>query len=479
MWRCFSVHFIEAMNLPLARRYESFHADVFSGVEEPLLAASLAERPEMELQSLWFAGEFGSQFTSTDGRRVSVREWGVWNAGAGPDFIGCAVQVGEQLLRGDIELDPDARDWERHQHGSNPAYNSVVLHLFTHAPDGGRFYTRTCEHHEVAQVLLKEEHLRDGLMRPTHPAAARLGRCAAPLSAMGEAQVTSLIRAAAQYRLERKSRRLHQWVAAQGREQAVFQALSQALGYKANAAPFLMLAQRLQVRTLRRLAAEEREALLFGASGFLESVAYDEARGDTKGYLRELWQTWWRQRADYHRWSEAAHRLPWRTSGSRPGNHPQRRLGALAALLNEWKAVLQPLREPAAWDAETWTRTLLGLRHVYWDLHYTLLAPPAQRPVALLGETRVQEMLANVVYPLLIPDRAELWEEYEALPALLDNGKVKLARTRLFADPVTASCFKKRVFHQQGLLQLYEDFCLEDDSGCVDCPFPERLQEWR
>jgi hypothetical protein len=24
----------------------------------------------------------------------------------------------------------------------------------------------------------------------------------------------------------------------------------------------------------------------------------------------------------------------------------------------------------------------------------------------------------------------------------------------------------------------HEDFCLEDDSACANCPFPERLKEW-
>ncbi len=467
------------MSLQQARAYEAFHADVFSGMDEPLVPRSLTERPEMELQSLWFAGEFGTDFTSTDGRRVVIREWGVWNSGAGPDFTGCAVEIGGQTLHGDIELDPDARDWERHQHGANPAYNRVVLHLFVREPEEGRFFTRTSEHREVAQVILRQEHLTDGLARPTRQAAARLGRCAAPLAEMGENQVTSLIQCAARYRMQRKSRRIHQWVTAHGREQAVYQALSQALGYRSNATPFLMLAQRLPVRDLMALNPAERESLLFGVSGFLESVAFDETREDTKGYLRSLWETWWKQRAEFGRWNDPAQRLIWRTSGSRPGNHPQRRLGALASLLSRWKSVLAPLRDPAKWDASAWSACLLALHHDYWDRHYTLLADPAQRPVALIGGTRVQEMLANVVYPLLMPEREELWDSFCKLPARLDNKKVHLARTRLFGESPLACVFQKRVFHQQGLLQLYEDFCLEDDSNCADCPFPERLKEWR
>jgi hypothetical protein len=28
------------------------------------------------------------------------------------------------------------------------------------------------------------------------------------------------------------------------------------------------------------------------------------------------------------------------------------------------------------------------------------------------------------------------------------------------------------------MLQIDEDFCLEDDSACANCPFPERLKKW-
>lgn len=83
----------------------------------------------MQLQSRWFAGEFGSEFISTDGQRVQVRDFGEWNAGAGPDFRLCTVLIDGVAHSGDIELDPDLRDWERRQHGANADYNRVVLHL--------------------------------------------------------------------------------------------------------------------------------------------------------------------------------------------------------------------------------------------------------------------------------------------------------------------------------------------------------------
>lgn len=147
-------------------------------------------------------------------------------------------------------------------------------------------------------------------------------------------------------------------------------------------------------------------------------------------------------------------------------------------MLGSWQAVAGPLLEAGRWSQASWKANLASLRHEHWSAHYTLSAAPAGRPVALVGETRVQEMLANVVYPLLVPERTRLWAEYLELPALLDNERLRRAALRLFGDSPLRADFTQKLHQQQGLLQIYEDFCMEDASGCADCPFPERLKEW-
>lgn len=466
--------------LPLAERYARFKDSVFSGVEEaparqlPGLDTRLSE---MDLQSLWFGGAFGAEFADLDGRTVRIVDFGEWNAGAGPDFTSCAVEVGGELLRGDIELDTDLRDWERHGHGANAEFGRVVLHLFLHAPEE-RFYTRDHLHRSIAQARLPLEKLNENA-RPDHGlAAARLGRCHTPLAEMGAARAASIIEAAAQHRLERKSRRLHRCVAAQGRAQTVYQELARALGYHANTQPFLMLAQRLPLKRMLGLSPAVREALLFGVAGFLEAVLHQETGGGSRLYLRGLWEEWWKHYHDASRWLQPRHLLRWRLAKTRPGNHPQRRLGALAAMLEHWGSVAGPLLDAGRWSRDSWRETVTHLQHAHWSTHYTLTAAPASKPLALIGGTRVQEMLANVVYPLLVPERTRLWAEYLELPALLDNDRVKRATLRLFGSSSLGRDFGKKLHHQQGLLQIYQDFCLEDASGCADCPFPERLKEW-
>ncbi len=462
-----------------AERYAAFLEEVPLGLAEPGLLPNWTEAlSELELQSLWFAGEFGNEFTTTEGQPIYIRDFGVWNHSAGPDFTGCAIERGGLIMRGEIELDPDVRDWERHGHGANPAYENVVLHLFIQGPDQARCFTRTAGHREVAQIQLNAGMLTRGA-KPRKQAEARLGRCATPFAQMEEAQVSSFIEAAAQYRLHRTSERLQALIRIHGREQAVFQSLANALGYRNNQRPFTVLTQRLPLRTLLKQTALEREALLFGVSGFMESVRYEDTQPETRVYLRGLWSEWWKVRDTYLSWLDEAQRPKWVIAGARPGNHPQRRMGALSAMLRAWKRVMAPLQSASAWSRAAFTNVLLELEHDYWSTHYTLLAAPSAKPIAMIGETRIQEMLANICYPLLVPDNADLWGEFKQLPALLDNQKVRRAALRLFGETPLNAKFQKRLFHQQGLLQIYEDYCLEDDSACAECPFPERLMGWR
>lgn len=466
--------------LPLADRYSRFRDFVYSGIEESsaLLPGLTEPMGELDLQSLWFAGAFGREFVTTEGKAARVVDFGIWNSGAGPDFTGCVIDLDGQTLRGDIELDPDARDWERHGHGANPDYARVVLHLFMQAPEE-RFFTRTLAHLEVPQVRL-DLSMMEADARPNRGlAAARIGRCATPLSEMEEARIQDLLESAAQHRLERKSRRLHRSIAAQGREQTIYQSLAQALGYRQNQPPFLLLSQRLPVKRLRKMPAATREALLFGISGFLESVKFEDTQPETRSYLRQLWQEWWRLREECARWISPSQLPRWKLAATRPGNHPQRRLGALTAMLADWEHISAPLMEATRWSQASWKESLLALSHDYWSSHYTLLTAPASKPIALIGESRVQEMLANVAYPLLMPGRTRLWAEYLELPAMLENQKVTRAVLRLFGASPRGALFQKKLHHQQGLLQVYEDFCLEDDSACEQCPFPERLKQWQ
>ncbi len=433
---------------------------------------------ELELQSRWFAGDFGREFVTTCGQPVRIVQFGHWNHSAGPDFTDAVIMLGNgdsEPVRGSIELDTNVRDWEHHGHGENLAYRNVVLHLFVDHPGGDRgeqFFTRTADHIQVPQVQLDPSTLSakpSGLVPE-----ARNGRCSAPLEHMPAPRIDDLLTSAARFRLEAKGRRLRRIAEIHGESEMLYQAFAEAFGYRRNRLPMTVLAQRLPLSGLRA-NPEAAEGLLFGLAGFLETRVFEDASDETRNYLRGLWETWWKHRAEFQGID-----LGWRFSGSRPVNHPQRRVAALGCLARESQRVFRHLRESAAptFDRKAFVKVLGSLGHSYWDNHYTLTSNQAAKPMALVGGTRCKEILANIAYPLVVPLNAPAWDGYCALRGTLENEKSRRALIRLMGRRPDAAKFTRFVYQQQALLQIYDDFCMEDESDCEDCLFPEQLRTW-
>jgi Protein of unknown function (DUF2851) len=197
--------------------------------------------------------------------------------------------------------------------------------------------------------------------------------------------------------------------------------------------------------------------------------------------VRQLWDRWWPHRDGLRRLI-----LPsklWRLSSTRPLNHPQRRLAALAVLARDWPRLQRASGKSSVAAAKHFFETL---EHPFWNFHYTLISEASSKKMALIGEARVADILANVLFPFWLAHDLDLsasptknlWTEYAELPAQLSNRRLETGATRLFGNDSRQKQFLRTVANQQGLLQIYEDFCLRDNSDCAHCPFPEQMAKW-
>jgi len=286
-------------------------------------------------------------------------------------------------------------------------------------------------------------------------------------------QIADLLAAAAHFRMRRKAQRISQAAEIHGEYAAPYPFLAETLGYKSNKLPLLLLAQRFPVGELRRLRGD-LEAVLFGISGFLAATDLAVFPGDTKAYLRQLWEHWWPHRAKLGNLMVAP-RL-WKCGGVRPVNHPQRRVGALAEIARCWPKVHDVLRLA---DPTAMHRFFASLRHEYWDFHYTLTSQPSPGRMALIGAERVNAILLNVALPMALREHPLDLVKLQALVAPDFNAHIKTAALRLFGVDARCIPLLKTALHQQGLLQIYQDFCCQDLSDCHQCALPEQLAQWR
>lgn len=393
---------------------------------------------ELALQARFFAGEFGDAWTTECGRSVRLLDPGMWNREAGPDFRGaCVLFDGEEKCTGDLEIDIDSVSWETHGHARNPDFENVLLHCFFREGTR-RAFARTRTNRFVPQVRLGS---RGG--DAVHPRVP-------PEPAESLEGALGLIEVAARHRLARKARAIHLLAGLHGRRDALFQSLARALGYRNNSIPLVLLAQR---SSAKEAASATGEALLFGLSGFLESREPPSEAGRRAAYLVELWKEWWKLRDSHQRLILPS--TAWKLTGSRPANHPHRRVAALRLVAVKIDALSQALDSG---EDRLFASQLRSLEHPFWGSHWNLSAGVlgGRQSLALLGENRVRDILVNV----FAPAQAAMGADSFALWNRLLPGQIP-SRVRDIADwlyPGFPVELLRSAAHQQGVLQLGADF---------------------
>lgn len=443
--------------------------------------------PERLLQAIWQHQRLvRDRLTTLDGKSVRVLHPGFANAEGGPDFRDALIQIGENPPRhGDVEVDLRATGWRAHGHDRNPSFKNVILHVVWEAERsvGG------------PPIVLLNQALDAplgelGLWLEREPVKALppalQGKCSAPLRASSPERMQELLRQAAQVRLQAKATQFQARARHVGWEQALWEGLFRALGYKHNVWAMQCLAEtksRWAESTTSPLTVQAR---LLGISGLLP-VELNRARtGD--GYLRRVWDQWWREREEFS--DCLLPRSLWRLHGLRPANHPQRRLALaahwicsdrLAARLEQWCAA--PVAAPALLDS------LLRVLQVgcddFWSWHWTFRSPRLRKAQPLLGTMRVTDLAVNVILPWFWTRaseganetmRLEIERRYHVWPAAEDNAVLRLARQRLLGGAARQSLRGAAV--QQGLLQIVRDFCDHSNAVCENCAFPELVKDW-
>jgi len=443
----------------------------------------MAARPptEIEVQALWFEQFFRPALETDDGRVAEIVQPGFWNHAGGPDFSRAALRWSgtSEPVVGEVEVHLRADDWHLHGHHADEAYDGTILHVVWEAKKDKAFFPATSVFKRVPQVILSTqliapwEELRPlcaDLAQHPLPGAAP-GRCSAVLGKLPPARVLEILRTAGLFRLRQKARRWHWRRQVAGREQALFESLAEALGFHANQVPMRLVAQRLPYAMLRRLDPPARLAHLFGLAGFLPEESVARLRTEPRGWLRELWEIWWKARGplDY----ALLDRSRWKLAGLRPLNRPERRLAALAQIVSIVPKLMAALDKA---DDRRFAHLLLNLRDEFWEKHATLTGAELA-PARLLGDERVHDILLNVFWPLVsLEDPAAAERGLSAMTAATNNAS-RIATQRMLLAPLTAKQ-QREALVQQGLLQIYRDYCLTDCSQCRACTFPELVTSW-
>jgi hypothetical protein len=469
----------------------NFYADfrIRSGLV-PSLRDNADSPPENLLQAVWQHQRIRrDELKTPDGTPVRILHPGFRSVEGGPDFRGAVIQIGNEApASGDVEVDIRASGWRAHGHDINKAFTNVILHVIWGEEPSAAGGPPTIALRNVLDAPIGELNLWLGTEAAQEFPEMLRGKCCAPLRELDETATLVLLREAAKVRLQSKASQFQARARQAGWEQALWEGIFRALGYKHNTWPMQRIAE-LRARWSNDCTEPlPLQARLLGIGGLLPpELTRSQKNSDT--YLRRIWDHWWRERDAF-----ADCVMPtglWRFHGLRPANHPQRRL----ALASQWFLGTDLAARLEAWCAEEITdrrlvSSLLRMLQVpqdeFWSWHCTFRSARFPKAQPLIGETRATDLAINVILPWLwiravegknkrVQEKIE--HRYFAWPPAEDNSLLRLARQRLLAGAGRRSLTSAAA--QQGLMQIVRDFCERSNALCDNCKFPELVQQWR
>ncbi len=436
---------------------------------------------ERHLQCLWFDGALRPpRLISANGEPVAVESPGRWNLEAGPDFLDAVLRVGagDRRVQGDVEIHVRPADWHRHAHAADPRYRRVVAHV-TYFPPGAPLEDLP---QHVLQLPLAPPLAAnpmfsfDSIDLAAYPFAEPHQQptpCALRLAALPGEAVATFLECAGQHRLRRKAERLLQRLQTQSPDAVFYEETMAALGYKQNVAAFRALAGRVTLAHVQACPSPlDAYALLLGVAGLMPVRVRADGPAEARDFVRTLWDRWWPRRDAWD--DRCLTTRDWVLAGLRPQNAPRRRLAAAASLFQPAGSHHDRLRaiartNPAAWRRDVLAR-LTDCDHIpYLATHLSLGSKPAAKPLRSLGDARAAAIVSNVVIPLLAAEGEAIEPLLAALRPEHDNAVIRRAAHLLFGRDHNPALYHAHGLRQQGLIQIFQDFCLSSRTVCESC----------
>ncbi len=408
----------------------------------------------------------GTLYT-TGGEEVEVLDPGLKNADAGPDFFNAKVRIGATVWVGNVELHLRSSDWVRHGHHTDPAYNSVILH--------------------VAEVVDAEVVTADGkkppqLQLPVPPKlkadyatlcrSEDYPRCWYIIPSISTLQVHSWLSALLAERLSARAdmvlQRLHQtngdW------ERAFFITLARNFGFGINGEAFEWWGRHLPLHAASKHRDDifQLEALFLGSAGLLADQALPPSSRNAAAdddYLKRLRQEW-AFLAHKFQLPEPMEASRWRYLRLRPQNFPHLRIVQLARLYHQRTAGLANILHAA--DRQALHACFNTGVSPYWTEHYLFGLPSEHKEKSLSTASR-DLLIINTVCPTLFAYGVEHHDEAlkERAVALLES--LKAERNFITRQWQQCGLVVENAADSQALIQLKREYC--DRLDCLRCRF--------
>lgn len=387
---------------------------------------------------------------------VEVIDPGLSNPHAGPDFFNAKIKIDGTVWAGNIEIHHRSSDWIRHNHHTDKAYDSVILHLAenidceVYRTDGQPIHQVQFTYPDTVRARYEELKLAD--MRP---------RCYSLLPSLSSFMVHSWFAALQTERLEQKTNLIMSRMKQHNNhwEDVFFITLSRNFGFGLNGDAFEAWANLLSYRSIdkHRDNLLQVEAIFFGQAGLLQEACDDPYYLNLQKEYHYLSRKFDLRHLDVSRWKFLR---------TRPGNFPHVRLAQLARLYSQATGLFSRIME---------AETLKAVKEIfsfgtseYWETHFIFGKESPQRQKQM-GKHALDLIVINTIVPFLYA-----YGLYKADERLCIRASAFLEETPAENNYITrlwdgAGLPVHSAADSQALIQLQKEYC--DLKKCLYCRF--------
>lgn len=412
--------------------------------------------PEQLLHYIWKYKLYRNQiFVSSDGDEIEIIDTGMLNSNAGPDFFNSKIKVGNKTWAGNIEIHKASSDWKKHKHHTDPAYNSIILHVVENIDCD--VYTQ--QGRKIPQIAIQiPDNVASNYTQllTSHFTIP----CTNRLKDVPKIHLNNWLSALLVERLERKTNDIYvildkfnnSW------DETFYVLLSRNFGFGLNSEVFERLALSLPYFYIQKHSDNifQVEALLFGQAGLLEDdIILDD-------YFLQL-------KKEYHflRKKYTLNNLDgflFKSLRVRPEGFPQVRIAQLAAVLKQAKRLFSHILDK---EDENLLRLFFHINaSEYWQTHYTFGKSSAKK-TKYPGEASINVILINTVAPILFAYGKKNNIEKYCSRALSILEKLKPERNSLVTEFMKQGINPLNSADTQALIQLRKEYC--DKRKCLYC----------
>ncbi|PWS28556.1 DUF2851 domain-containing protein [Pedobacter yonginense] len=398
-----------------------------------------------------------SDLQTHEGMPIQVINSGILNKNAGPDFGNAKIQIGETLWAGNVEIHIKSSDWLKHNHQSDASFENVILHVvYQHDKDINRADGSTIS------VLELKDRIPNDLIDKYETLFLTLADfpCQAQIKTVDKMLIDSFLSRILVERFEQKTTTVFETLAALNGnwDETFYRFLAKNFGFKVNALPFELLAKAIPQKILAKHKNDDLqiEALVFGASGFLNDKLQEE-------YPQKLLKEFKFLQKKYN--VKPIDVSIWKFMRMRPQNFPTLRLAQFAGLIIKSNHLFSKILEVK--DIHILRNLFENLPiNEYWKTHYHFKKEASEMGMQI-GKASVDNILLNTIALFLFAYGKHTANQIYINRAIQLLESLPAEQNAITDKFLEAGIKMDHAFASQGILQLKKQYC--DYKKCLSC----------